>query len=92
MANIKLSFASSSFSMASADGADKDKCEVILTAGEASTVDLGLFPNDFKVTRDRNFELLGGPIGTSSWCNQVPSRGICVAIGVDFVAKCICHN
>jgi len=69
-------------STGSADGADKDKCEVILTAGEASTVDLGLFPNDFKVTRDRNFELLGGPIGSPSWCNQHTQKRVEKAVQV----------
>jgi hypothetical protein len=48
----------------------KDKCELILTAGVDSTVDVSLFPNDFKVIRDGNFELLGGPIGDPAFCNQ----------------------
>jgi len=48
----------------------QDKCEVILAAGLASTVDVSLFPADFKVIRDGNFELLGGPIGSPDFCNQ----------------------
>ena len=48
----------------------KDKCEVVLAAAEASTVDVSLFPPDFKVIRDGNFELLGGPIGSADFCNQ----------------------
>jgi hypothetical protein len=48
----------------------RDKCELILVGGAASTVDVGLFPSDFKVVRDGNFELLGGPIGSPAFCNQ----------------------
>ena len=48
----------------------RDKCELILTAGATSTVDVGLYPPDFKVIRDGNFELLGGPIGSPAFCNQ----------------------
>ena len=48
----------------------KDKCELILTAGAASTVDVPPFPSDFKVTRDGDFELLGGPVGSREFCNQ----------------------
>ena len=47
----------------------KDKCEVILTAGPGSSVDASLFPSDFKITRDGNFKLLGGPIGSPEFCN-----------------------
>ena len=42
----------------------------MLVAGGASTVDASLFPSDFKVIHDGNFELLGGPVGTPSFCNQ----------------------
>jgi len=48
----------------------QDKCELILTSGGTSTVDASIFPNDFKVVRDGNFELLGGPIGSQQYCNQ----------------------
>ena len=48
----------------------KDKCELILTGGAASTVDVTQFPSDFKVVRDGNFELLGGPVGTPQHCNS----------------------
>ena len=48
----------------------KDKCELILAAGEGSLVDVSLFPSDFKVIRDRNFELLGGPVGDAAYCNN----------------------
>ena len=48
----------------------KDTCELILTGGVASTVDVSHFPDDFKVVRDGNFELLGGPVGSRDFCNQ----------------------
>jgi hypothetical protein len=48
----------------------KDKCELILVAGAASTVDVAAFPSDFKVVRDGNFELLGAPIGSPEFCNK----------------------
>jgi len=48
----------------------KDKCELILAGGPASTVDPAGFPGDFKVIRDGNFELLGAPVGSPSFCNQ----------------------
>ena len=46
--------------LVSSDGRQlsKDKCELILTGGAASTVDVTQFPSDFKVVRDGNFELL----------------------------------
>ena len=31
---------------------------------------VALYPPDFKITRDGNFELLGGPVGTLDFCNQ----------------------
>ena len=48
----------------------KDKCELVLTAGADSTVNAAEFPSDFKVVRDGNFELLGGPVGSPEFCNQ----------------------
>ena len=36
----------------------KDKCEFVLAGGAASTVDAGAFPDDFRVVRDGNLELL----------------------------------
>ena len=48
----------------------KDKCELILAGRAASTVDVSALPSDFKVVRDGNFELLGGPVGTPHHCNQ----------------------
>ena len=48
----------------------KDKCELILAAGTNSTVNTSEFPADFKVVRDGNFELLGGPIGNPRFCNE----------------------
>lgn len=48
----------------------KDTWELILTSGEASSVDAPAFPSDFKVVRDGSFELLRGPVGTPQFCNQ----------------------
>ena len=48
----------------------KDKCELILTGRATSTAAVDLFPSDFKVIRDGNFELLGGPIGDENFCNS----------------------
>ena len=48
----------------------KDKCELIPTGGATSTVDVTRFPSDFKVIRDGNFELLGGPVGSPQFCNE----------------------
>jgi len=47
----------------------KDKCELVLAAGAASSVDVSAFPADFKVIRDGNFELLGAPVGSPEFCN-----------------------
>ena len=41
-----------------------------MVGGQGSTVDVGQFPVDFKVIRDGNFELLGGPVGTREFCND----------------------
>jgi len=60
----------------------QDKCELILAGGAASTVDVGLFPDDFKVFRDGNFELLGGPIGSPSFCNQHTQSRVTKALRV----------
>ena len=48
----------------------QDKCELILCAGAGSNVDATAFPSDFRVVRDENFELLGGPIGNTAFCTQ----------------------
>jgi len=50
--------------------ADKGKCETVLVGQAASTVDVRLFPQDFNIVRDGNFELLGGPIGSAEFCNR----------------------
>ena len=49
---------------------DKGTCELILAACGESTLDVSKFPPDFKVVRDGDFELLGGPIGSPAFCNQ----------------------
>ena len=36
-----------------------DKCGLVLAAGGSSSVDVSMYPSDFKVVRDKNFELLG---------------------------------
>ena len=46
------------------------KCEVIPAAGVNATLNKGLFPESVKFCEDGNFELLGGPIGTDTFCNQ----------------------
>ena len=55
---------------------------LILTAGAASTVDVGRFPPDFKVIRDGNFELLGGPVGSPQYCNQHTQARVTKALRV----------
>lgn len=45
------------------------KCELVVVAGDASTVDLSLFPTGF-VVKGPAFDLLGAPIGDSTYCNQ----------------------
>ena len=60
----------------------KDKCEVILAGGAASTVDVSLFPSDFKVIRDGNFELLGAPIGSPEYCNSHTQARVTKALRV----------
>ena len=46
------------------------KCEVIPTAGHDSLIEKALFPSDVIFRMDGNFELLGGPIGSDSFCNE----------------------
>ena len=53
----------------------KDKCELILTSCASSTVDVTRLPSDFKIVRDGNFELLGGPVGSPQFCEQHASQG-----------------
>ena len=60
----------------------KDKCELILTGGAASAVDVTHFPSDFKVVRDGNFELLGGPVGSPEFCNAHTQARVTKALGV----------
>lgn len=60
----------------------KDKCEVIPTGGANSTVDVRKFPSDFKVIRDANFELLGGPIGSPEFCNKHTESRVTKALRV----------
>ncbi|CAL4067969.1 unnamed protein product [Meganyctiphanes norvegica] len=52
------------------------KCEVIPTAGQNSQIYKNLFPVDVKYKEDGNFELLGGPIGSSSFCNDHTSNRV----------------
>ena len=60
----------------------QDKCELILVGGQASMVDASTFPADFKVVRDGDFELLGGPIGSPDFCNQHTSDRVKKALRV----------
>ena len=46
------------------------KCEVIPPAGPEAIINRELFPNSIIYRDDGNFELLGGPIGSDSFCNQ----------------------
>ena len=46
------------------------KCEVVPSAGLRATIDKDLFPNSIIFRNDGNFELLGGPIGTDTFCNN----------------------
>ena len=46
------------------------KCEVIPAAGCNALINKKLFPMDTIFSDDGNFELLGGPIGSSDYCNQ----------------------
>ena len=43
---------------------------MVLVGGPSSSVDTSCFPNDFKIIRDGNFELLGGPVGSPEFCNK----------------------
>ena len=43
---------------------------MIPAAGHLSTLEKNLFPDDVTFLEDGNFELLGGPIGSSEYCNQ----------------------
>ena len=47
-----------------------NKCEIIPTAGPNAQIDINLFPDGIKYREDGNFELLGGPIGSDSFCNE----------------------
>ena len=49
---------------------NSSKCEVIPTAGLGAVIDRNLFPADVIFREDGNFELLGGPIGSDSYCNE----------------------
>ena len=46
------------------------KCQVIPAAGCNALINKKMFPIDTIFTDDGNFELLGGPIGSSDYCNQ----------------------
>jgi len=46
-----------------------EKCEVIPVAGSHASINRSLFPQDITYRADGNFELLGGPIGSSTFCN-----------------------
>ena len=46
------------------------KCEVIPPAGNMSNIEKNLFPEDITYREDGNFELLGGPIGSDTFCND----------------------
>jgi len=61
---------------------DKGKCETVLVGQAASTVDVRLFPQDFNIVRDGNFNLLGGPIGTADFCNRHTQSRVTKAVRV----------
>ena len=46
------------------------KCEIVPTVGQASTADLNAFPVAMKRKLDRNFKLLGAPIGDAEFCKD----------------------
>ena len=46
------------------------KCEVIPSAGEKAHINKSLFPVDIIYRDDGNFDLLGGPIGSDTFCNE----------------------
>ena len=50
---------------------EPSKCELVLVAGDASTVDLSAFPASFSVKQAAAFELLGSPVGDADHCNTV---------------------
>jgi len=66
---LKGRCATSGLELSTGTANSRDKCELILAGQGLSTVDVGLFPGDFKVIRDGNFELLGGPVGSQEFCN-----------------------
>ena len=47
-----------------------EKCELIPTAGDQSTVNLTAFPQTMKRKTDGNFDLLGAPIGHEDFCKD----------------------
>ena len=49
------------------------KCELVLVAGDASTVDLSAFPASFSVKQAAAFELLGSPVGMLITATLSPS-------------------
>ena len=46
------------------------KCEIIPASGNNAVLNKNLFPEDLIYRDDGNFELLGGPIGSETFCNQ----------------------
>ncbi len=59
-----------------------EKCEVIPCAGHHSQLDRSLFPPHATYTDDGNFELLGGPIGDSAYCNSHTQKRVDKAAAV----------
>ena len=59
-----------------------DKCELIPTAGQHSSVNRSLFPSDMIYRGDANFELLGGPIGDPDFCNTHTQERVTKATGL----------
>ena len=49
---------------------NSSKCEVIPTAGHNASINKELFPSDVIFKDDGDFELLGGPIGSDTYCND----------------------
>ena len=59
-----------------------DKCEVIPAAGRLSNAQVSAFPPETKWLGDKNFELLGGPVGDDSFCNEHTGKRVQKAMDI----------